>query len=380
MRLDPKLVQAQGNLMAAYASLGRSTEAIATAEKALALAKAATAITALEEQINVFLFDFRMGSGSSASPPPSPMSNQRVGRPSHVAKHMPKKNQRGSAEVPPRELPAWLALGVLAAAVWLVYGRALDAPLIFDDLLSVEREPRVSRRLWPLVGDADHPGPLRPPSRLPTSARPLVNLSFALNYHFGQLDPRGYRVVNLAAAFANAMLLWAIVWRTLRLPYFGGKFAATAKWLALAVALLWAVHPLVTETVVYVTQRTELMVACFYLATLYCSLRYWSAATPTTRGGWLGAATLACLAGAASKEVMISAPLVVLLFERTFVSGTFREALRRSWPLYVGLLASWLLIFALQVEFAAQRVGRLWTRVSRSWTGGARRRGSFGCI
>jgi tetratricopeptide (TPR) repeat protein len=240
-----------------------------------------------------------------------------------------------------------LAAALLAGAVWIVYLVALDAPLIFDDTLSIEQNKSITR-LWPLVGNQEHPGPLRPPVEHPISARPLVNLSFALNYHFSKLDPRGFRLFNLALHFTNAMLLWIVVRRTLRLPYFAGRFAASAGPLAFAVALVWAVHPLLTETVVYVTQRTELMVAWCYLTTLYSSMRYWSAATPTARWGWLAAATLACFAGAASREVMISAPLVVLLFERTFVSGTFRECLRRSWPLYVGLIASWLLIFALQ--------------------------------
>ena len=57
---------------------------------------------------------------------------------------------------------------------------------------------------------------------------------------------------------------------------------------------------------------------------------------------------MACLAGAASKEVMVSAPLVVLLFDYTFVSDSLRQAWRRSWPLYVGLAASWLVLVALQ--------------------------------
>ncbi len=56
---------------------------------------------------------------------------------------------------------------------------------------------------------------------------------------------------------------------------------------------------------------------------------------------------LACLAGMACKEVMVTAPLVVLLFERTLIAGSFRRALRQSWPLYVGLSLGWGLLFYL---------------------------------
>src|SRR6185436_11250999 len=65
------------------------------------------------------------------------------------------------------------------------------------------------------------------------------------------------------------------------------------------------------------------------------------------RAAWLVCAVIACLAGMASKEVMVSAPLLVLLFERTFIAGSLRKALQRSWPLYVGLTSTWILLAVL---------------------------------
>ncbi len=341
VRLDPKLLQAVGNLMAAYASLGRRDDAIATAERALQLAQA-NGDSCSKNRSRRF----------SPIYTPSRLTQQRpptATRNSNTAT-MAKKRKNNVPIVKPKSgPPAWLAAIVLALGVWSIYVWALDAPFIFDDLLSVQDNPSITQ-LWPLVGDENHPGPLRPVVETPTAARPLVNFSFALNYHFSRQNPRGYRLFNLALHFANAMLLWAIVGRTLRLPRFAGRYDNSAGYQAVAVALLWAVHPLLTETVTYVTQRTELMVVCFYLATMYSSMRYWSAPATAARRGWLAAATLACFAGAASKEVMITAPLVVLLFEWTFIGGTVREMLRRSWPLYLGLLSSWLLIFALQAN------------------------------
>ena len=144
-------------------------------------------------------------------------------------------------------------------------------------------------------------------------------------------------------------MLWLIVRRTLCLPYFNGRFDTLSGWLSLAIALLWALHPLQTEAVIYTTQRTELMVAFFYLTTLYCSLRYWATSElRSQRLVYLSLAVLACLAGMASKEVMVSAPLIVFLFDRTFIAGSAANALRRSWPLYVGLCSTWLLLLALE--------------------------------
>lgn len=260
---------------------------------------------------------------------------------------------------------AWIVAVVLAVSIGAVYGRALDVPFIFDDIIAIRGNESIFS-LWPLTGTTAHPGPLNPAQDLPTTARPLVNVSLAINYYFGGVDPTGYHAVNMAIHFFSALLVWAIMRRTLRLSYFAGRFKSSAGWLAFAVALLWALHPLQTEAVIYATQRTELMMALFYLATLYCSLRYWAAMSLAStlgqenglpanrtlrrrRTAWLLLAVLSCLCGMASKEVMASAPLMVLLFERTFISGSLAKALRRSWPLYVGLALTWVLLLGLSL-------------------------------
>jgi tetratricopeptide (TPR) repeat protein len=268
--------------------------------------------------------------------------------------------------------PTWLAALVLAIAIGIVYGRALDVPFVFDDNESVVTNTSI-RSLWPLVGTDDHRGPLNPVRDLPTTARPVVNYSFALNYYFDGLNLAGYHLTNFCIHFLTALLLMAVVRRTLLLPYFAGRFNAAAGWLAFVSALLWSVHPLLTDAVVYITQRTELMMAWFYLATLYCSLRYWSylplaarSAEPGEGRGegalderlptssrptlWLSLAIVACLCGMLSKEVMVSAPIIVLLFDRTFISGSFAAAVRRSWKLYVGLALTWLPLVILSLD------------------------------
>jgi tetratricopeptide (TPR) repeat protein len=243
---------------------------------------------------------------------------------------------------------AWgVATGaILAAAVWVVYGPALDAPFLFDDVGSIAKNESI-KKLWPLAGESGGFGPLTPPPYFSIAGRPLVNLTLAINYHFGQLDPRYYHLFNILVHFLSAVLLAAIVRRTLCLDCFGGRFDSAAGPLALAVALVWALHPLQTEAVVYVTQRTELLMGFFYLATLYGSLHYWTAESSAGRGTWLIVATIACMAGMACKEVMVSAPLVVLLFDRAFVSGSLGRAMRNSWPLYVGLALGWCVLAAL---------------------------------
>src|SRR4030095_9727191 len=88
-------------------------------------------------------------------------------------------------------------------------------------------------------------------------------------------------------------------------PRIAGRFGG--RWAAYAVALIWSVHPLLTEPVTYVVQRTELMMGLFYLLTLYAAVRAWGSARP---GRWEGAAIAACALGMACKEVMVTAPVM----------------------------------------------------------------------
>jgi tetratricopeptide (TPR) repeat protein len=244
--------------------------------------------------------------------------------------------------------PALAAGGFLLLAIvaLAVYWRVLAAPFVFDDQASIVRNPSIVR-LWPLIGEAGTPGPLAPSSNRPTAGRPLVNVSFAINYFLGGLDPTGYRLANLVVHLLSAALLVGIVRRTLQLPRVASGRNDVVWMVSLAAGALWALHPLTSEPVVYVTQRTELLMAFCYLLTLYASLRYWAAASAGARHAWLSVAMIACAAGMASKEVMVSAPLVVLLYERIFLRDSVREAFARSWRLYAALALCWVVLLLL---------------------------------
>jgi hypothetical protein len=145
----------------------------------------------------------------------------------------------------------------------------------------------------------------------------------------------------VAVHLACALLVFGLVRLTLQQPALRDRFGARALDLAFAVSLLWALHPLNTEAVDYVTQRTESMMALFYLATLVASTR---AAAEESPRRWPIAAVALCAAGMACKESMVTAPVMVALYDRAFVFRSFKEAFTRRWPLYAGLVATWLLL------------------------------------
>ena len=206
---------------------------------------------------------------------------------------------------------------------------------------------------------------LSPPRNGETvGGRPLLNLSLALNYALGGLEVWGYHATNLAIHLAAAWLLFGILRRTLPAARLRDRFGGAATPLALAVALLWmrpsaanrvgdlhraaggiAGGPVLSADAVLRDPRRadRRWVACSHDAQHRVSMeaarpsrhadprlrRVTACPPPTAHRFWYAAAVLACLLGMATKEVMVTAPLVVLLYDRTFLAGSFREAWRR---------------------------------------------------
>jgi tetratricopeptide (TPR) repeat protein len=243
----------------------------------------------------------------------------------------------------------WGAAALLLLAVAITYSGSLNGPFVYDDVPAILQNPTL-RNPWDLAGLLAPPGD----QAGTVGGRPVLNLSFALNFAAGGTRPLGYHIANVGIHAAATLLLFGIILRALsrddRKKESAGPGALVSPSSGLLVAfisaLLWTVHPLQTESVTYVVQRAEALTALFYLLTLYAFVRYAGQGEGKKRG-WAAICVTACLLGMATKETMASAPLATLLYDRAFVSGTFRDAWRRHRAVYVGLGATWLLLIIL---------------------------------
>jgi protein O-mannosyl-transferase len=225
------------------------------------------------------------------------------------------------------------AIAGLILAVTLAYANSFHGPFIFDDVASIVNNRSVRHLAsWQVLA--------APPEAITTSGRPVVNLSLAINYAISGLSVEGYHATNLILHILVALALFGLVRRTLLLPVLSARLAAPSTGLALTVALLWALHPLQTESVTYIIQRAEVIVGLFYLLTLYCLVR--GADSPRARL-WHGLAVVSCALGMASKEVMVSAPLVALVFHRIFLASSWQDT-RQRWRLWLALASTWVLL------------------------------------
>jgi tetratricopeptide (TPR) repeat protein len=290
------------------------------------------------------------------------------------------------------------AVGVIAAAALAAYGNTFHVPFLFDDQPTILQNAGI-RHLWPLWGAFWPQSPA-----LTVSGRPIANFTFALNYALSGTNVWSYHALNLLIHILCGLTLFGVVRRTLALGRPGRMIAdvgrgrrtpplvetaafgdaalqSDATFLALVVALLWTLHPLQTEAVTYTVQRVESLMALFYLLTLYCFIRGATCHLISDKSGqppggasgvchllrdkvpgserriWSTLSVFACLLGMATKEVMATAPVLVLLYDRTFVAGTFREAWCRRWRLHLSLAATWLLLAALVASTGWNRGG-----------------------
>lgn len=224
--------------------------------------------------------------------------------------------------------PSWLAL-LPALAVLAVWWPSLAASFQFDDWNVIVDEPRVhSLAAW----WQSMPG-----------IRPLLKLSYALN-HTVDSSPIGFRIANLLIHALSATLVWSLL-RTRGLR--AGLSETIASHAALLAALLFALHPVQTEAVTYISGRSSSLAACFCLLSLYC----WVRSEDSTRGAaWLAICAGCFALAVATKETALVLPLALLLYS---ADRPWSQTLKRLAPLLV------LMALMLAVAFSLPTYRRL---------------------
>ena len=248
----------------------------------------------------------------------------------------------------PREKPSLRARAVaglfpalLIVAGLAAYHNSFNGPFIFDDIRAIPENPRI-RKLWPLSEVvASPPG-------LTLGGRPVVSVTLAAQLRAGRARrarlPR-VQPGRAPAVDARALRDRAADARSAR--DCSDRYGERAEAIAFATALLWTVHPLLSESVDYVVQRSELLMGLFYLSTLYCFIR--SLDSPRPRA-WQVAACITGALAIGSKEVAVSVPLAVLLYDWLFVPGPLRKRL----PVHAAL---WAMVLVGGIAVAQARAG-----------------------
>lgn len=244
----------------------------------------------------------------------------------------------------------WLLILILCGAV---YGAFLGNTFHYDDEHSILQNPHI-RQL------ANIPDFFSDPAQFSVDAekgmyRPLLLVSYALNFALGGFSVTGYHLLNLLLHGLNACL---VRWLALRLT-------GDAR-LGLVAGLLFAAHPLGTEPVNYVSSRSDSLAALFVLLSLGCFVRAEHDKRPHLRT-WV---RLSLVLALLSKESAVVLPALFLLYDYLFLSrqqwrGVWAQFWRRHGP-YWGLVAGYLLVLVIN-GFLGRSLGKPARGLGEHW-------------
>ena len=222
----------------------------------------------------------------------------------------------------------------LAVAVLAVYSGGLQNAFQYDDIHSLVENPHVrSVDSIPQFFLRSDLFSVDPKSGM---YRPLVLVSYALNHAIGGYQVFGYHLVNIALHITVSGALCLLI----------GYWTESAL-RGLVTGLLFALHPINSETVNYVSSRSESLCALFLILALFAYLR----AASGNGMVWRGLSLLAFAASLLSKSVGIALPAVLLLVD--FVTARGRALDRRPLVLLRRHLPYWLIAVAYMVIVGA---------------------------
>ena len=154
---------------------------------------------------------------------------------------------------------------------------------------------------------------------LSLSTRPLTDYTFAINYAVAGLNTWPYHLTNMLLHAANGLLVYAIAFHTLALPVLAPRYGSARRVIAWAAAALFVAHPLATETVAYISSRSEVLAACFFLLSLLSFILAATTDDPRRRRLYVWALPLCGFAGLASKESALMIAPALFLYDWLFL-------------------------------------------------------------
>lgn len=206
-------------------------------------------------------------------------------------------------------LPFILLLLLVAA----VFSNALGVSFLLDDVGDVIDNPSAAAATFF--------------DRLPSTNRPFTKASYALNDLMHGPQAIGYAAVNVTLHLAVTALAWILICRA-----FTRASAPSPELVALAVCLLWALHPSLSESVTYISGRSMLLSAVLMLGALIAA---------TAQRSRVFVAVLCAFLAPLARETALILPVILLWWRLTIGKPVLQ------WPVWLGAGLAAALILAM---------------------------------
>ncbi len=200
-----------------------------------------------------------------------------------------------------------IAVSLIIVLSVIVYSNTFHVPFHYDDRPVIVENPNIKD--LSNISDILFHNPFRP----------VLSLSFALNYYFNGLNPFGYHLVNLIFHILNGILVYILILLALSKSCTGFETSSKIPFqISFFVSLIFSLHPIQTESVTYISSRSEVMCTSFYLLSIIFFLKFLKSAKVKILF-YLGS-LVSFLISLGIKEIAITLPVTLILFEYLFLS------------------------------------------------------------
>ena len=221
----------------------------------------------------------------------------------------------------------WLVHLLFALLGFTIYVNSLEVPFLFDDERNIQHSSLQ-------LNEFSIENIIKSGTKGELTTRPVSNLSFALNYWLSGNDLKSYHLLNILIHILSGIILFHLFFLTLTLPSLNTA-TNTARIISFFSALLWLVNPIHTQSITYLVQRMNSMATMFYLLSMICYVmgrRIMIGTTLSERKKkkaenrenqrawyWFGGCFFTGLLAIGSKEIAVTLPCFILLYEWYFL-------------------------------------------------------------
>ena len=215
----------------------------------------------------------------------------------------------------------------------IVYWNSLTVSFHYDDYLTILKNPEI-KGLKNFSKEFS----------FTKTSRPFLMLTFAVNYELGRLNVLGYHLVNLILHILTSFILYLILVKTT--PSGQGS-----KIILIASSLVFLVHPLTTESVTYISSRSSILSAFFYLLGVFIFIK--ANSTKKVTHLYTILFLISYLLTMGSKESSITFPALIFVYDYYFLSeGRFKKVKKNLLPFYLPLLLITFLLIIIKFSYA----------------------------
>ncbi|MDH4230664.1 MAG: hypothetical protein OEW04_01390 [Nitrospirota bacterium] len=243
-----------------------------------------------------------------------------------------------------------LSVLLIAAIAFIIYSNTFDASFHFDDTPSIVENYAIHRFDIKQIFSG--------------STRPVLDLTFAVNYYFGKLDVFGYHLVNLLLHIANGVMLYFILmWTMQRNEEQRVKGSVQAVMssamsqepgaksyysrIPLYASLIFIAHPVQTQAVTYIVSRSSVLATFFYLLTFVLFIK---AIRSRNSMPYFACAFVSACLGMGTKQEAATLPVMLMLYDYYFLSDGKLDGLKKYFRFHLAISASLLVVFYLSMS------------------------------